>query len=75
MLKKVHHINLLVNDLASAVRNSQLAFEIDPDGVPAKYLAQHGLGRRAGLDGWQVRDLDPTVFNAAILQLTQDNGG
>ena len=48
MLKKVHHINLLVNDLASAVCNYQLAFEIDPDGVPAKYLAQHGQGSTGG---------------------------
>ncbi|QFU74378.1 lactoylglutathione lyase [Halioglobus maricola] len=134
MLKKVHHINLLVNDLDSAVRKYQLAFEIDhfeygdldargvktarfkagetwivliepidPDGVPAKHLAEHGEGLfllsfevesleaasakvesnlnglggegpRTGLEGWQVRDLDPTIFNGAILQLTQDDG-
>jgi methylmalonyl-CoA/ethylmalonyl-CoA epimerase len=72
-----------------------------PDGVPGRYLAEHGEGlflmsfgvdgldsarahmvdavpgvvageQRNGLAGWQVLDLDPALFNGALLQLTED---
>ncbi|KZX56523.1 hypothetical protein A3709_05320 [Halioglobus sp. HI00S01] len=133
MLKKVHHINLLVKDLASAILTYQQAFALDaieygeldgrgvktarfkagetwivlieptnPDGVPGRHLDEHGEGlfmlsfevdnlnsaaaqidtavsgladtpQRTGLQGWQVRDLAPTTFHGAVLQLTEEN--
>jgi methylmalonyl-CoA/ethylmalonyl-CoA epimerase len=73
---------------------------VDPEGEPARHLAEHGEGffllslgvddldaaaarvdtaggrldgpPRVGLEGWQVRDLDPALTFGARLQLCRD---
>ena len=133
MLKKVHHINLLVTNLEAAVAQYQSAFSIeafeygdlsgrgvrtarfkagetwivlvqptDTEGAPGRQLAEKGEGLfllsfevdslesaskqiaesanglsptlpREGLNGWQVRDLDPDAFHGANLQITEES--